>query len=674
MNLRIRHIQIRVNTPNEVYGTDIKFPDGLIILHADNSSGKSTVVQSIIYALGMEGMLGPSHDVPMPHVMTSKIDTADKTLRVTSSHVSLEIENDRGEKAVLNRASAGPRNRHLVTVTDGAALSLPNADYASSDFFVREGGAATRERGLHTWLAKFIDWKLPDVARYDGSLSTLYAECIFPLMVVEQKRGWSGIQARMPLHYKIREVSKRSIEFLMKLDVHDTAADRFRFNQDLAKVRAEWKTIVDSCQALARMADGVVDRLPAEPVSEWPSSLSSNIIVYTDERWRSLQDIVALDAEKLTHIEHTEIPKVKQIITEATQSLREGETELAETEFISSALFQEVQIEENQLANIDLRLESLREDERRNKDVRKLRNMGSTLRLNAAKGLCPACHQKIPDTLLALGDNHLPMTIDQNIQFIESQIQTFKDIRVSTARVFEAKKSRLNALRAHSIQLRSKIRALKETLITEGNSPSIEAVEQRVRLRERIKRYHLIIDEFIDNIERLRKLTLSWSDIQEKLNGLPKDDLTSDDIQKLNKLQELFIRQASEYGVQSLHPQELEISKDTYKPIHQGFELEFDLSASDGIRIIWAYLHGLLELSRIYSTNHLGVLILDEPRQQETRRESFAEFLKRASSASRYAQQVIVTTSEEPNALLSQLDGVIHTYRRFDGKILKKLA
>ena len=53
---------------------DLAFADGLNVLRADNSSGKSTVLQSIIYALGLEGMLSARRDIPLPHSMTDYVE------------------------------------------------------------------------------------------------------------------------------------------------------------------------------------------------------------------------------------------------------------------------------------------------------------------------------------------------------------------------------------------------------------------------------------------------------------------------------------------------------------------------------------------------------------------------------------------------------------------------
>ncbi|MCV7165749.1 hypothetical protein, partial [Mycobacterium stomatepiae] len=90
-------------------------------------------------------------------------------------------------------------NTKLINVAMGPAITEPNA-YESRDFFVRRAGGAQREAGFHHFLADFIGWKLPNVTRMDGSEIPLYMETLFPYFYVEQKHGWSGVQARIPTY------------------------------------------------------------------------------------------------------------------------------------------------------------------------------------------------------------------------------------------------------------------------------------------------------------------------------------------------------------------------------------------------------------------------------------------------------------------------------------------
>ena len=60
MPLRFRHLEIRLGTGQGPFGVRIPFGDGLVVIHADNTSGKSTCLMSALYALGLEGMLNSS--------------------------------------------------------------------------------------------------------------------------------------------------------------------------------------------------------------------------------------------------------------------------------------------------------------------------------------------------------------------------------------------------------------------------------------------------------------------------------------------------------------------------------------------------------------------------------------------------------------------------------------
>jgi hypothetical protein len=91
------------------------------------------------------------------------------------------------------------------------------------------------------------------------------------------------------------------------------------------------------------------------------------------------------------------------------------------------------------------------------------------------------------------------------------------------------------------------------------------------------------------------------------------------------------------------------------------------------VRVIWAYLLGLLEVGEQFETNHPGFLVFDEPKQQSAKDLSFAALLKRASGGGP-DRQVIFATSEPLDTLNSMLEDVRHTLHVVDGYLLKKLT
>jgi len=60
MTLRLRHLRLRASTSAGLYGADIPFGPGLTVIWADNTKGKSTCMQGMLYALGLERMLSPT--------------------------------------------------------------------------------------------------------------------------------------------------------------------------------------------------------------------------------------------------------------------------------------------------------------------------------------------------------------------------------------------------------------------------------------------------------------------------------------------------------------------------------------------------------------------------------------------------------------------------------------
>jgi hypothetical protein len=218
----------------------------------------------------------------------------------------------------------------------------------------------------------------------------------------------------------------------------------------------------------------------------------------------------------------------------------------------------------------------------------------------------------------------------------------------------------------------SKCWALRQTLIVDGRGLSIAAIRERLLLEDSIKRDTEAADAFAKLLDEFQELANKWHRNVTALEQLPKDDTTPDDKDKLAKWSTLFREQLEQYGFKSLPVRQLSISPDDYRPEHDGFQLQTSISASDLIRTIWAYLSGMLEVSRTTQTNHPGFLLFDEPRQQSTRELSFGQLLKRASEANAAKQQIVFFTSEKMAQLQEQLKGLPHHLKEFSGRILQK--
>lgn len=585
----------------------------------------------------------------------------------------MEISNG-SETLTVRRQIKGNQNNRIINVWNGPMLTQTVASYSSNDYFVRIPGGASREAGFHRLLANFVGWNLPMVPNYSDGETLLYMETLFPFMFVEQKHGWASLRNRAPTHFKIKEVNRRAFEYILDLDAQEIAKQRITLNQQKGLIKSRWTSKVGDCNLVAQPINGIVDNIPSQPEASWPPSIQPRTLVSHDDDWVSISQYVA-DLEAHFHLlEDQEIPTVEEISEEAKTELQAKQDELLIVESNIKLKFEEIEIQRSQVSEIRSRISSLDEERLKNRDLKTLSDLGSVQDLQTNAGVCPTCQQSISDSLIAPEQINPLMTIEQNVEFIQEQLRIFQSMLRNEERNLEVKNRELNSIKSHAVEIREDIRALKTTLTSQSSAPSYSAIEERVRLTEKIRYTKLVRDQIDVLLGSFSELSDQWRDVQAGLSNLPDGALSAKDKSKRRDLQNSFREQLREYGFSSITPSEIEISSESYFPEYEGFDLQFDLSASDYIRVFWAYLLGLMEVSRNHQTNHLGLLILDEPRQQSARETSIESFLRRASQSQQYNQQVIVATSESVSVLDQYLGDIPHTYKRFDGLIISPMS
>lgn len=167
-----------------------------------------------------------------------------------------------------------------------------------------------------------------------------------------------------------------------------------------------------------------------------------------------------------------------------------------------------------------------------------------------------------------------------------------------------------------------------------------------------------------------------WKLAESALQALPRTGFSQNDWHKLKTLRESFINYLRDFGYSSNELEDFRISEQSYKPTLNDVDINSEASASDNIRVIWSYLYSILTLDEkknVSSTNHLGLLILDEPRQQEAKNESFKAFITKIAEIKNSGKQVIIGTSEEYNYLQSTVRYLEVNLKHFDSDIIKKL-
>jgi len=176
-------------------------------------------------------------------------------------------------------------------------------------------------------------------------------------------------------------------------------------------------------------------------------------------------------------------------------------------------------------------------------------------------------------------------------------------------------------------------------------------------------------------LSRLAEKTEKWGLLLAEKGDLPADRLSDSDKDKLQKLQDSIRLQLHRYQFNTFSPQALTVSPDTYRPEKEGFEIGFELSASDSVRLKWAYQVGLLDVAMNTKTNHPRLLVMDEPRQQEAAEVSVSGLFAESARVASLGSQVLIATSERLSSVEEFLDGLpSHQLIKFEGRLIRRLT
>lgn len=678
--IQLRHLRLRSFTATRAFGTDIPLEAGLNVVQAPNTSGKSTCLQAIIYALGLERSLGPQLIVPLPYAMREQIHQfkEDPYELVLQSYVELEIANAQGEIVVLHRDVVGEKSTKLIQTWSGPSLSSEMPRGEQRDFFVLDGGSATNESGFHAFLAHFLDWDLPIVARYDGTECPLYLEAIFPMLFVEQKRGWSSIQGPFPTYLRIQDVARRVMEFLLDLETAKNRRRRAELRAAISELLGRWSDRRKSLEEAATRV-GRIRGLAVQPSAEFAAAPTLDLQLYYQGEWTRLADVLQIATGRVAELEASQVETVEQAAPDIQARVTELRSQLDALSAVLEAVRGEYGAETQDNEALEERVGALETDLKRNQDAQKLQRLGSELGRAAWENVCPTCHQGVSNELLPTVDS-VGMALDENIAFIKSQLELYRSGLANSRERLQEIAARYRGSERDLQDKQQQLRALRQELTRPSASPSRAAIEEIVRLQAFVDRLEGV-DELANSLlDELREIASEWALATSNLRQLPADELTVADKLKIEHLQTAIRRHLERYGFRSFQPGEISLSYDNFRPLvlrnDKGEtvekEINFEMSASDAIRLKWAYYLSCMELMRDFSVNHPGLAIFDEPGQQEVESSSLFEFLRSAAQSSQHGQQVLVSTSETYEAVSATL-GESANIVSFPGFILQPI-
>ncbi|MBI3532498.1 MAG: hypothetical protein HY068_08535 [Burkholderiales bacterium] len=640
--MKIRAVKLNITTARGKFGFKFEFSRALTVIRGSNSSGKSTLYNTLIFGLGMEELIGGKGEKVLPYAVKEYFVQGENRVTVESSEVFVELENSSGRSVTLRRAIRdNVRQSKLVEIFEGAHLTAGTELGTPRPTYLFDPGSAQKYEGYFQFLEEFMGYQLPQVPATNGGMAKLYLQTIFAALAVEQKRGWTDYIANIPF-FGIRDARIRVTEFLLGLGVFERQAKRAALDADSMAIDSDWRKAYDTLRQAAATNGIVIEGLSATPVSKFdPATV---LLVKSDGTTK----ISLLDQVSKLRAEHSSLGATAEAYGKATgaealQQLEVASSELQRLSVLHERATTNLTLQKAALDELRLLLAEASEDLERNKTALKLRSLGAQMEVEVATDHCPTCHQSVDDTLLLGIVTGPQMDLNTNIDYLDSQRKMLQnqingaveEIRQSEIAVNDVA-TRLAATHDYRNSLRGDV--------------STGVAESRAIVRRQIQ-----IELELSNLQAFEKN---------------------------------FRGNASSFGYESAEIADIRISLDTLTPILSELELReilrpkvqtsltADSSASDFVRLIWSYLLALYQTSatRGFEGQHPGILLMDEPGQHSMRSASQRALLQ-LLIAQRGLQAIVAASFDENESVFKEAtSGLEFQLIQWEGKVIQPLA
>jgi hypothetical protein len=677
----IRSVKLRAATQEGDFGFSFNFARNLTVIRAKNSSGKSTLFNSLLYCLGMEELIGGRNEKVLPYAVKEHFEYDGRRILVTASEVLLEIESRSGEVVTLRRAIRDSiRDPKLIEVFSSAHLTQGMELIDARPTYVHDSGGAQRPEGFHHFLESFLGLDLPQVPTTSGGETKLYLQTIFAAMAVEQKRGWTDYIANIPF-YGIRDARTRVVEFLLGLGVFETNAVRNRLNAESVEIDMDWRKVYDELRREAVSLNATVENVPTSPTPLFDDATGSVKRLIGSSSVALPEYIAQLRVEHAT-LQNQALQYHKTSGAEAIHEVALAMDELQNLSVLHERATTLHAEQRMSLREYEKLLAETNEDLERNKTAAKLRDLGAKHNIATATGRCPTCNQPVDDTLLAEVMTGPQMDLATNIAYLDSQ-------RRMLLRQIAGIRAELQVTEVRVTELATRIASKRDLLttmrgdVTSGASESKAIVRRQVQIEAEVEALERLQSKASELFTRLSQIAKRLSLNQAARRSIPKESYTEADIERIGVFQMQFRANAGSFGYESAPIRDIEIGKDTLVPCLAQMELreirtdiKSDSSASDFVRLIWSYLLALHQTSSTPSSpgNHPGLLMFDEPGQHSMAVDSQHALLKQLASESNLQSIVAASFDEAEEVFRQATEGIQYNLIEWGGKLIRPLS
>jgi hypothetical protein len=447
---------------------------------------------------------------------------------------------------------------------------------------------------------------------------------------------------------------------------------RTEIKQQKSNIELEWAKLFIEFKNFAKGIASVVKGIDEKPII----IKKPNEIYLT---YANLDTTISIDSyidnlrEEYNSLLQIEIPTIGEIADEKEIEISILNDKLNALSVNLNTFLQQKNIKIDKYNSYLERKKELENDLTQHEYHRKVKEKGAELELKIALDLCPYCDQSLNDSLLNKEVYGVPMQIDENISYCKAQINlisVYIDSHKNDISKLEAQIENYNRVISAT---RSQIRLIKTQLTSDNRLPSLELIENRIKLKNRLELYENRKIEIPIFQDRFISLSSEWEAVLTEEAKLSKK-ITSKDEDKIKDLRTTFIKLLSDFKYRSKSLSNIYISNDTFMPVVDTYSLKFDSSASDFIRAIWSYTLAMKEVSNRHSGNHPNFFMFDEPGTQETANSDLNNLLKKMGNMTN-TQSLVFCSFKQSNTtyLESTKDVNFSLVDLGTGKYIKKI-
>ncbi|MCD6669674.1 hypothetical protein LT068_11385 [Vibrio cholerae] len=679
--MKFRKLKVKILSEGQWYGFEYEFLPGLNIIRGDNSSGKSTLVNSLIYSIGMEELIGSKGPSSLPYALRTHFELDDKEYINVESYTLVELENSKGEVKTFKRyISSKDKDSKLVQIIHGDYLTQnESGSFNSSPVYLHDPNSATNEEfGFFATFEKFLGLELPNIADNKGYNRKLYLQYIFAALLIEQKRGWTNYIANTP-YFGVSNVVQKTVSYLLNLDTFDKERKLNELYSQRNRLTSQWAESASNIKLIASNAKLNVRGLSAKPEVDFDKNLV--LIGSGYDEFKPLTNLVVEALNELHKLSRDPIKSLQNEQPQLAENIEKAQNRISEILTLQKICGDEVRINKSKIGLYQESLSDIEEELERNRMTNKLNKFGADFDLPVAKNICATCHKPLDDSLVSPENTVMNMTLDENIKYLDNQKSMVKNLLAGLEKRLEKAKSDMLSLQTE-LREHTKILASLKRDIKSIETISEADVRKKLILEGRIDQLNVVDESVAFEKNVLEKLSGEYQTCQSQITSMTQYELSYSDKVKLDRFEEHFRNLATDFSYRSAKPKEIEVNRETLVPYLKGLELreingaadiKADSSASDFVRLIWSYLISICRVSNEQNGNHLGILLFDEPAQHSMSLYSVNKLLKNMADLNNVQCIVAASFDQSEAAFEESTNGVKFNYLRLPSKLIKEL-